>query len=410
MTRFESIGKRIVKAYLLFALGFSVFFMAVSVVIVEGIEVRVVDHRLEEVAAWASPRHAAGLPVEMPTGISFHHGEAIPQSLRNLPPGMNDVEADGIGLHVFSARDSGGPYVVVDHKSDYESVERLVYSMLLLSLLGFLAMSVGLGRYMARRFVGPIVDLSHAVVERKDHWPHLNGNDELGILARAFAAHTDELKVFLERERAFTGDVSHELRTALTVISGAAELLELDPQAKPSARAASERITRAAREAAASVDTLLQLARAPESIEYELFPIEPMVQDEVQRYQTLVVDKPVRLEYAGGADFVVRAQPRLVAAAIGNLIRNACLYTDQGAVSVLLADRSVLVRDSGRGLPAAVLDMLAGDDSGRQLRGSEGTGLGLALVKRICRHLGATLDVASAPTGGTVFTVTFPSP
>jgi signal transduction histidine kinase len=120
-----------------------------------------------------------------------------------------------------------------------------------------------------------------------------------------------------------------------------------------------------------------------------------------------VADKPVRLEYAGGGDFVVRAQPRLVAAVIGNLVRNACLYTDQGAVSVLLADRSVLVRDSGRGLPAAVLDMLAGDDSVRRLHGSEGTGLGLALVKRICRHLGATLEVAAAPGGGTVFTVRF---
>ena len=408
MTRFESIGKRIVKAYLLFALGFSVFFMAISVVVVEGIEVRMVDRRLEEVAAWASPRHAGGLPIEMPAGISFHHGDDIPQSLRNLPAGISDIEADGIGLHVFSARDSGGPYVVVDHESDYESVERLVYSLLLLSLLGFLAMSVGLGRYMARRFVGPIVDLSSAVVSRKNHWPHMHSNDELGILARAFAAHTNELKVFLERERAFTGDVSHELRTALTVISGAAELLELDQLAKPGVRAASERISRAAREAAESVDTLLQLARAPESIEYELFPIEPMVRDEVRRYQSLVANKPVRLGCAGGGDFVVRAQPRLVAAVIGNLIRNACLYTDQGAVSVLLADRSILVRDSGRGLPAAVLDMLAGDDTGRQLRGSEGTGLGLALVKRICRHLGATLKVATAPDGGTIFTVTFP--
>lgn len=410
MTRFESIGTRIVKAYLLFALGFSVFFMAVAVVIVEGIEVRMVDRRLEEVAAWASPRHAGGLPVEMPAGISFQHGNAIPPSLRNLPAGISDVEADGIGLQVFSGRDSGGPYVVVDHESDYESVERLVYSMLLLSLLGFLAMSVGLGRYMARRFVGPIVELSQAVVDRKDHWPQLDTNDELGILARAFAAHSNELKVFLERERAFTGDVSHELRTALTVISGAAELLELDQQAKPAARAASERISRAAREAAANVDILLQLARAPESIECELFPIEPMVQDEVQRGQALVSGKPVRLEYGGGGDFLVRAQPRLVAAAIGNLVRNACLYTDQGAVSVLLAGRSVLVRDSGRGLPTPVLDMLTGDDPGPRLQGSEGTGLGLALVKRICRHLGATLAVASAPNGGTIFTVTFPSP
>ncbi|QYF93022.1 HAMP domain-containing histidine kinase [Massilia sp. PAMC28688] len=408
MMRFESIGKRIVKAYLLFALSFSMFFMTVAIVVVEGIEMHMVERRLEEVATWASPRHAGGLPVEMPTSISFHHGDDIPQSLRNLPAGINDVEADGIGLHVFSGRDSGGPYVVVDHQSDYESVERLVYSMLLLSLMGFLGMSVLLGRYMARRFVDPIVELSRAVLERKDEWPHLDSRDELGILARAFAEHTGEQKVFLERERAFTGDVSHELRTALTVISGAAELLELDEHASPASRAASERISRAAREAAESVDTLLQLARAPELIEYELFPIEPMVQEEVRRHQSLVATKPVRLEFTGGSDFVVRAQPRLVSAIIGNLIRNACLYTDHGAVTVRLTNRSIVVCDSGRGLPAAVLAMLSNETVGAPLKGSDGTGLGLALVKRICRQLGATLDLATPPSGGTTVTVIFP--
>lgn len=409
MMRFESIGKRIVKAYLLFALTFSVFFMMVAIVVVEGIEMHMVERRLEEVAAWASPRHAGGLPVEMPTSISFHHGDDIPQSLRNLPTGIIEVDADGIGLHVFSGRDRGGPYVVVDHRSDYKSVERLVYSMLLLSLLGFLGMSVVLGRFMARRFVDPIVELSKAVAERKDEWPHLHSQDELGILARAFAAHADEQKVFLERERAFTGDVSHELRTVLTVISGAAELLELDAQGSPASRAASERISRAAREAAESVNTLLQLARAPEMIEYELFPIEQMVRDEVRRYQSLVVNKPVRLEFSGGSDFVVRAQPRLVVAVIGNLIRNACLYTDHGTVSVLLGDRSILVCDTGRGLPPAVLAMLANESMGTPLKGSEGTGLGLALVKRICRQLDARLELATTPNGGTTVTVTFPA-
>ena len=375
--RFESIGRRIVKAYLLFAVAFSVFFMAVAVVVVEGIELRMVDRRLEEVAAWASPRHAGGLPVEMPAGVSFHHGDDIPQRLRGLPAGVSDVDAEGIGLHVFSGRDRAGPYVVVDHESDYESVERLVYSMILLCLLGFLAMSVGLGRYMARRVVGPIGELSTAVIRRKTDWPQLHSPDELGILARAFAAHTAELQVFLERERAFTGDVSHELRTALTVISGAAELLR-DQELTPSGQAAAERIARAAHEAAENVDTLLQLARSPDALDEGPLPLAPLAEEEVRRYQNLVAHKPVRLEFAGGPDFTVRGHPRLVATLLGNLIRNACLYTDQGAVRVALLGRSVTVQDSGRGLPAAVLDMLAKDSAGHPMKGSEGTGLGLA--------------------------------
>lgn len=409
MTAFESIGKRIVKAYLLFAVAFTLFFAVVSAVVVEGIEVRLVDVRLEEVAAWASPRYAGKLPVEMPAGLSFHHGNQIPLSLRGLSPGIHERSVDGVGLHVFSGKDSAGPYVVIDHESDYEQVELAVYSMLLLILLGFVAMSVVLGRFMAARFVTPIVDLSTAVTERKPDLPLLSNNDELGMLARAFSAHTGELKQVLERERSFTGDVSHELRTPLTVISGAAELLIADCRDSPSAKAASERIYRAAREAADSVNILLLLARSPELIESKPLMIEPLLRDEVMRYQALVAGKPVVLEFAGGADFAIRAQPSLVVAAVGNLIRNACLYTDHGKVSVLMAQRSVIVRDTGRGLPSSVLAMLSSENSPGPLRGSEGTGLGLALVKRICHHLGATLEVTAPKEGGTVFAIHFPA-
>lgn len=409
MKRPETFGRRIVKAYLWFAVAFSLFFGVVAAIVVEGIEVRMVDDRLAEVAAWAAPRHAARLPVEMPAGLSFHHGDEIPLSMRGLAPGMHNVTVDGVRLPAFAGRDSGGPFVAVDHASDYESVELAVYSMLLACLVGFMAMSVALGRYVAQRFVTPIVDLSTAVAARRPDLPLQDSEDELGILARAFAAHTRELTEFLERERAFTGDVSHELRTPLTVIMGAAELLMLDHRDNPAACAASTRIHRAASEAADSVAILLLLARSPELIEAEQFMMSPLLDDEVARHQGLVATKPVALQWQGGADFAVTAPRRLVAAAIGNLIRNACLYTDQGSVTVSMAGRSVEVRDTGRGLPAAVLATLSGDTVGQRLRGSEGTGLGLALVKRICRQLRATLTVTPHASGGTVFTFSFPA-
>ena len=410
MKRFKSFGKRIVKAYLLFALAFSVFFAFVATIVVEGIEVRMVHNRLEGVAAWALPRHAAKLPVEMPVGLSFHHGDDIPLSMRGLAPGMHDISVDGTSLQVFAGQAENGPFVAVDQASDYEKVELAVYSMLLLCLTAFLGMSVMLGRYMARRFVSPIVALSTAVAERRPDLPLQDSADELGILARAFAEHTRELKEFLERERAFTGDVSHELCTPLTVISGAAELLMLGHQDRSAAHAASERIYRAAREAAHSVAILLLLARSPELIDAEQFSMAPLLAEEVARHQALVADKNVTLDVLAGVDFTVSASRTLVAAAIGNLIRNACLYTDQGTVSVAMQDRSVLVRDTGRGLPAPVLAMLANDTARQRMRGSEGTGLGLALVMRICRQLNATLQVTPQLGGGTVFKINFAAP
>lgn len=409
MTRFKSIGKRIVTAYLLFAVACSLLFAISAAVVVEGIEVRLVDERLMEVAAWASPRHAGKLPVEMPAGLNFHHGNEIPLSLRGLAQGVQEVTVDGVGLHVFSGRDRDGPFVVVDHESDYESVELAVYSMFGLGFLGFIGMSVVLGRYMARRFVAPIVALSTAVAERKADLPLQDNTDELGILARAFAAHTGELQQFLERERFFTGDVSHELRTPLTIIAGAAEVVMMESGDRPAAHAAAERIYRAARDAGESVHVLLMLARSPDLIESDVFMIDALLREEVGRYQPLVADKPVLLSFAGGADFAVRAPCRLVASAIGNLVRNACVYTAQGEITVLLEDHAVLVRDTGPGLPEAVIGALQGVTGGARLRGSEGTGLGLALVKRICHQMGATLAVAPMAGGGTEFSIRFPA-
>src|SRR4051812_3858755 len=128
----SSLKRRIALAYLLFALGASIFFAVVAIIAVEGIEVRLVDNRLAEVAAWASPRHAGGLPVAMPAGLSFYHGDAIPLSLRGLPHEPTEIHVDNIGLHVLAGKDALGDYVVVDHESDYERTELAVYSMFVL--------------------------------------------------------------------------------------------------------------------------------------------------------------------------------------------------------------------------------------------------------------------------------------
>ncbi|MFM9435292.1 signal transduction histidine kinase [Janthinobacterium sp. CG_23.3] len=407
----NSLRRRIVTAYLLFALGCSLFFAMVAAVIVEGIEVRLVDERLKEVALWASPRHAGNLPVEMPAGMSFHHGESIPLSLRNLPPGVHDIDVDGVGLHVLSGRDAAAPYVVVDHESDYVEVELAVYSLLGVSLLGFIGMSLLLGAFVARRFVTPIITLSAAVAERRAELPLIDNNDELGVLARAFAEHTGEMQQFLDRERFFTGDVSHELRTPLTVISGAAEILMLETAGQPLLYRPAERIHRAASDASDSVAILLLLARSPTLIEAADVSLADVVKEEVALHQNLVGNKPVSLRYAGGADFSIRAPRKLVAAAIGNLIRNACQYTDHGTVTVALEHHCVLVADTGRGLPDALRAMLSGDQGAAAPvdlgAGSAGIGLGLALVGRICEYLGATLEIASPSAPGTAIGIRF---
>lgn len=400
--------RRIVAAYMAFALAVSALFAVIAALAVEGIEEKLVDERLQEVARWAVPRHRAGMSVLMPAGLTFHRGPDIPRPLRGLPPGAREVIVDGVDLHVLTGRDEHGEYVAVDHDSEYEKIEVVVYSMFAAGMLAFITCSLMLARYLANRVVTPISSLSQAVELRQDDLPYLQRKDELGTLARAFADRTGELKQFLDRERFFTGDVSHELRTPLTVISGAAEILMARTGADSALHAPAERIYRAAREASEVTAVLLQLARSPQGQQGPAQSMASLAESEIARCQPLVAGKPVTLRYAGGDDFTVHGPRELLQAAVGNLLRNACAYTEQGEVVLRLGQRVVVVEDTGPGLAPAALARLRGEAPPDGEGVSTGSGLGLGLVQRICKYLGLQLHVQQRDGGGTRFDISFP--
>jgi signal transduction histidine kinase len=408
MKKANSMRRRIVAAYMAFAVAVSLLFALIAALAVEGIEEKLVDERLQEVARWALPRDSAGMSVVMPAGLTFHRDTDIPPSLRGLPAGAREVMVDGVDLHVLTGHDVRGEYVVVDHDSEYEKIEVVVYSMFAAGLLAFISCSLMLARYLANRIVTPISSLSRAVELRQDDLPCLERKDELGTLARAFADRTAELKQFLDRERFFTGDVSHELRTPLTVISGAAEILMARTDWDSALHAPAERIYRAAREASEVTTVLLQLARSPQGQQGPAQSMAALAESEVVRCQPLVAGKPVTLRYAGGDDFTVHGSRELLQAAIGNLLRNACAYTEQGEVVLRLGQRNVVVEDTGPGLAPAALARLRGELPPDGEGESTGSGLGLGLVQRICKYLGLQLHVQQRDGGGTRFVISFP--
>ena len=401
----DSLKRRILVAFLLFGIGASVFFAAVAAIAVEGIEVELVDKRLEAAVAWAAPRQAAGLDVDMPAGLRFHRNETIPAPLQGLAEGVHKVDVGDTRLHVLAGHDARGRWVMVDHESDYDKIELVVYSMFAIVVAGFLLLATVLGRFLGTRVVTPIRELAQAVGNATAP-PELTARkDELGVLARALEEHTGELRAFLDRERYFTGDVSHELRTPLSVIMGAAEIL-MQEASSPGLRAPAERIYRAAQEAAECITVLLLLARSPELGHLPPVAVGGIARDEVEKYRPLVDGKPVAIAFLDGPALAVRAPRELCAAAIGNLVRNACQYTEQGEVRVSLLPGQVVVEDTGPGLPAAVIATL-GSSTGGPSSGSSGTGLGLALARRICDFFDAGFAYEARASGGSRFTITF---
>jgi len=400
-----SLRRRIVAAYVLLACVVCGCFGIAAYVTIQSIENVFIDKRLARAADQLIDRHWRGLPQDLPLNISLFQGAATPVRLKQLPPGVHEIAMDGQALHVFVRDDRGERFFLTDDESDFDSIELNVYVTLAAAFLVCLGLAVLLGRLTASRVIAPVTTLAQAVGQDDEtrELPFVGSHDEVGVLARAFAARTEQLQRFLQRERLFVGDVSHELRTPLTIILGAAELLTARLRERPDLLAPAERIMRTAADTTERVGALLLLSRSPEMVDAPRIALAPLIRQEMDRCQSLLADKTLTLSMQASEDVHVHARPELASIAIGNLIRNACQFTEEGYVKVTLEPGRLVVEDTGTGIPSSLRERLFE----RFVRGSAdpstGSGLGLSIVRRVAEHLGWGIALEDRPGGGSRF-------
>ena len=405
-----SLRRRIVSAYVLLAVVVSGLFAAAVVVTILALERDVVESRLSATADWLIQRRHEGRASELPPETAFYADAAIPAELAALSPGFHELDLHGRPVHVFMRRDEDGSrYAAVDEQTDFETIEWRVYAVVAFGIATSVLLALLLGRLTASRVIAPVTALA-GEVERdglRDDSSALASNDEIGVLARAFAARSKALDAALAREQMFSADVSHELRTPLTVILGAAEVLARDVEDRPALAAAVERIRRTASETAERVSALLLLSRSPEKLDAPRIDLQALIASEIERCQRFAAGKPLRLTLHGDDAVYVRARPELAGILVSNLLRNSCQYTDEGEVTVHLRPGLLTIEDTGPGLPQEVRARLFE----RFVRGPReavsGSGLGFAIVQRVADHLGWTFRIEDGPHGGTRFVVDF---
>jgi signal transduction histidine kinase len=182
-----------------------------------------------------------------------------------------------------------------------------------------------------------------------------------------------------------------------------------DDDSPPFTRRAADRILRSVRDMESLIESFLILARESDSgLPEEDFSVNDAVRDEIERAQSLVEGKPVRVLFEESGTLGLYSSPRAFSVLIGNLIRNACLYTEEGSVTVTVQADRVVVRDTGVGmneeeLARAFVSFFRGD----QGRGS-GHGIGLTIVKRLADRFGWEVGMSSQPEQGTTVSVIFP--
>lgn len=407
----QSLKNRIAGSFVLLAFVLCSFFTLAAYTAVELAESQLIDHNLDKLATNLITQHINKITLELPPDISFYVDEDIPPSFRNLPVGIHEIETGETEVHLVVRNVGQQRFVVVDDTSDFEDTELLIFISLGVGFVTSILLAIALGLTSARRLVAPVTELA-AAVERNDapaDLPSLDKENEIGVLARAFAKRTDELQRFLADEKLFTGDVSHELRTPLTIMLGASELLKTKLAEAPDELAVAERIRRVASEASERVGALLLLSQSPDMLGGSQLSLTHLIEREIERCQQLLADKPVELQFHAPQDVWVYARQELAGIAIGNLLRNACQYTEKGRVKVWLTADNLTIEDNGPGIPENVRTRLFD----RFVRGHDnqhvGSGLGLAIVKRVVDHMGWEIRYENPEGGGSRFIVTFTS-
>jgi signal transduction histidine kinase len=178
----------------------------------------------------------------------------------------------------------------------------------------------------------------------------------------------------------------------------------------PFAQRSLARIRRSVREMEALIETFLVLARESDTgLREEDFLANDVVAAEVARYRELLFGKPVELKLVEHARFALHAPPRVFAVMVGNLIRNACLYTEQGSVTVEVESDKVRVTDTGSGMSEEDLERAFQTFYRGSRTGDKGHGIGLAIVRRIADRYGWDVGLESTLGKGTTAVAHFPA-
>lgn len=268
----------------------------------------------------------------------------------------------------------------------------------------------------------------------------ITSSDELGRLAESFNQMTEQLReqhatseharlVAEQANRAkseFLANMSHELRTPLTAIIGYSDLLQYQLQDSSPIRTSDiDNIRQAARHLLALINDILDLSKVEAgkmNLDLDVFRVAPLIDELVATIQPLLEQNSntlaVRFEEEDpGALYADITKVRQV---LLNLLSNANKFTKQGTITIKVkrertADQEWIcfkVADTGIGMTPKQISNLfqtfvQADASTTRKYG--GTGLGLALSRRLCALMGGDISVTSEPGIGSTFTVRLPS-
>ena len=384
-----------------------------------------VNTTLQEEAAYYWELHAAS-PAQPPPNTRHLRGYllepggsplSLPPQLRTLQPGFHDLRGAG-QLVLVDQSPAGRLYLVFLRSQAQWLAFWFGVAPVLLVLLAIYGAS-WLTYRASHRAVSPLVWLARRVSEWDPRYPDASElaparlpadvQGEARQLAVALHGMARRIGDQVARERNFTRDASHELRTPLTVIRMACEMaLDAGEETGPVSQRSLQRIQRAGRDMEALIDALLILAReANVEPQSEWVDVGDVVRSEADSARSGLEGRPLELRLRLDVPCLLRVPPQVLRVVVGNLLRNACNYTDSGHVEVEVEADRLVVRDTGIGMSPEALARIFEPFFRAVPERREGHGLGMPIVYRLCERFGWRIELESMPGRGTTVTVRF---
>jgi len=422
----HSLHSRIIFAFCLFGAVLGTAYATAVYISLDLIDDHLIDNRMREEIEYFTDHYKYHhlLPRSTSPYITTYMGtESMPLYIIELVKGLDE------GFHeAYSGSEEY--HIAVQKLPDQDTYLYLLYEVSALEftekrklnigfvLFGgvFLIILLGwwIGRLTSRKVIAPVIHLSDQVnksgpgnlpTDLSKDFIH----DEVGTLASALEQSMKRIEAFVEREHQFTSDASHELRTPVTVIKGAAELLRKQLNAvEESVSRPMDRIQRQVTNMENIIEALLWLSREEVSTEPDQrLSVLSLVRDTIEEIRQLIADKSIDINLVAKGKPVLNVPAPLFQIALTNLIQNAVRYTSNGHITVYVRDDRVLVADTGIGIAGSDLENI------RQPHvrgtGSNGFGLGLSIVSRLCDRFGWQFEIESEVDRGTTAQLIFGS-
>jgi len=349
----------------------------------------------------------------------FIESELPPEVQERLPsqPGFHEYEDDELVLYI--TQQQARTLYLLYNRGQVDTLAAYYGLFPLALVLIVLYLSLWLTYRFSKRTISPVswlarqldkVDIASGDLSplKLENFPY-DADDDIRVLSDAIVNLGERLDAFIEREHNFTRDASHELRSPLTVMRIAVDMLSSEEALSKPVQNTLLRIRRAIADMEELTEAFLLLAReSDQALLTDMISVNEVIAEEIDRAQLLNTDKQLNITVSSQYMLEVPASGKVLAILFGNLVRNALLYTDQGGVEITIKKASVIIKDSGKGIPQQHVD----DIFKPYYRGgnsvSNGHGVGLTIVKRLSDRFNWPIIINSAPGIGTTIEVHFP--